>query len=346
LPKKNWHVRTWKNIQRVKRDQKKVAEEEKAKRERGELAEQEARTSYLKQKAVQRREDEGVVPSTSSSNGTEPLQHINFFAELEAQERTFGVNKDHEVDKKQEREAWEKKLGVLKYLGEGSAEASSEKPWYEKLPDRLVAKSKRPEEASVSVLKKIEPQEKPNEVKSSIASAQKMKKIEPQEKPNEVKSSIASAQKKKSSRRKEKKHKRHRKHKRSRSSSSSSEWTSNAEDETIEEKSKSRKRKKKNTHKKKSKRRRSASSDSSDKSDEIQIIKVEEKIKNGAEIEKLRAERLRREQMERTRAEQLLKKVQNGGIMPEEKPKDPLFVPKYSSQFNPELCRQNRVPAS
>lgn len=274
---------------------------------------------------IYRREDEGVVPSASSSNGTERPQHVNFFAELEEQERTFGVNKDHEMDKKQEREAWEKKLGVLKYLGEGSAESSSEKPWYEKLPDRLVPKSKQPEEASTSVLKKIEPQEKPKEAKSSISSAQK----------------------KKSSRRKEKKHKRHhRKHKRSRSSSSSSEWTSNGEDETKEEKSKSRKRKKKNSNKKKSKRRRSTSSDSSDNSDEVQVIKVEEKISNGTDIEKLRAERLRREQMERTRAEQLLKKAQNGGKMPEEKPKEPLFVPKYNSQFNPELCRQNRVPAS
>lgn len=54
LPKKNWHVRTWKNIQRVKKDQKQAAAEEKAKTERAELAEQEARTSYLKQKALQR----------------------------------------------------------------------------------------------------------------------------------------------------------------------------------------------------------------------------------------------------------------------------------------------------
>lgn len=243
---------------------------------------------------------------------------------MEAQERTFGVNKEHELDKKQEREAWEKKLGVLKYLGEGSAEASSEKPWYEKMPDRLVAKNKQAE-ASSSIVNKIEPQEKPNEIKTSIASAQKTKS---------------------SRQRKDKKHKRHhRKRKRSRSSSSSSEWTSNAEEDTTERKSKSHKRQKKRSHKRKSKRRRLSSSDSSENDNEVQIIKVEEKKSNGTDIEKLRAERLRREQMERTRTEQLLKKVQNGGIMPEEKPKEPVFVAKYNSQFNPELCRQNRVSA-
>lgn len=48
--------------------------------------------------------------------------HLNFFADLERQERTFGASKDAAEEDKAEQEEWEKKIGLLKYLGDGATE--------------------------------------------------------------------------------------------------------------------------------------------------------------------------------------------------------------------------------
>ena len=92
LPKKNWHVRTKKNIERVRRDEAKAAEEAKELDRRMRLAEQEARTSMLRQKAKQKMIESGadlfkveaetadraVVESGITGTGG----HVNFFQQL------------------------------------------------------------------------------------------------------------------------------------------------------------------------------------------------------------------------------------------------------------------------
>lgn len=62
-------------------------------------------------------DDDNVQCSNSSS-------HINLFANLEAEERkNFGTgNRDYELEKKKEQEEYEKKVGILQFLGQGSSE--------------------------------------------------------------------------------------------------------------------------------------------------------------------------------------------------------------------------------
>lgn len=67
----------------------------------------------------------------------EKPQHVNFFADLEEQERTFGTNKEYEKEKKAEKEAEEMKVGLLHFLGEGSHESLKTRPWYESIERRI-----------------------------------------------------------------------------------------------------------------------------------------------------------------------------------------------------------------
>lgn len=128
LPKKRWHVRTKQNIERVRRDEAKAAEEEKELERRIKLAEQEARTDLLRKRAGQSvKNDKGTKELASSQK----LQHVNFFKEIEETGGYVGgTNKEYEIEKKSEKEKYEKNIGLLTYLGQSSVEAMGKAPWY------------------------------------------------------------------------------------------------------------------------------------------------------------------------------------------------------------------------
>ncbi|XP_066977158.1 leukocyte receptor cluster member 1 [Macrobrachium rosenbergii] len=141
LPKKRWHVRTKENIARVRRDEAAAAEEEKERIRRLKLAEQEARTAYLRAKAHSTSGTKYDGGSDSSAKVKSPENaeaniftaegNINFFKELEDGKVTTGTNKEHEEEKKAEQEKYEKSIGYLTYLGQDSLESKGEKAWYE-----------------------------------------------------------------------------------------------------------------------------------------------------------------------------------------------------------------------
>ncbi|PNF29980.1 Leukocyte receptor cluster member 1 [Cryptotermes secundus] len=130
LPKKRWHVRTRENMARVRRDEERVAAEEKEKERRTQLAEGEARNAALKQKSLLRSGQ--IIPVCE-----EPHRHINLFEDLEQGiVVSNATNADYEKEKKEEREKYEKQIGYLTYLGQDTVEATGCVSWYNKLPDR------------------------------------------------------------------------------------------------------------------------------------------------------------------------------------------------------------------
>ncbi|XP_068097327.1 leukocyte receptor cluster member 1 [Hyperolius riggenbachi] len=136
LPKKSWHVRNKDNVARVRKDEAQAAEEERQRRRRVELAEQEARTDFLRKKARL------SLPHTSSSDGTALVEvtreaaHINFFQDVEEGKGTTQGNKEYEEEKRKEKERQEKALGILTYLGQSASEAQTCRPWYQEAPSR------------------------------------------------------------------------------------------------------------------------------------------------------------------------------------------------------------------
>lgn len=120
------------NIARVRRDEAQAREEEEERQRRVDLAEQEARMQILRQRASKSQGESSEAAQTGAvARAAEPLEHVNFFAEAEAGIKSASLkNKEHEAEKKMEREKLEKQIGILTYLGQSSAEVVG-KSWYD-----------------------------------------------------------------------------------------------------------------------------------------------------------------------------------------------------------------------
>uniref|UniRef100_A0A8C8VMI7 CBF1-interacting co-repressor CIR N-terminal domain-containing protein n=1 Tax=Pelusios castaneus TaxID=367368 RepID=A0A8C8VMI7_9SAUR len=135
LPKKSWHVRNKDNVARVRRDEAQAQTEQRQREARALLAEQEARTEFLRKKARL-----SVLPGAEGSLALGPCseepRHIDLFQDLEEGKGSKGGNKEYEEEKRREKEHQEKAIGLLTYLGQSAAEAQTSQPWYQKAPDR------------------------------------------------------------------------------------------------------------------------------------------------------------------------------------------------------------------
>ncbi|KAM7134519.1 leukocyte receptor cluster member 1 [Macrochelys suwanniensis] len=135
LPKKSWHVRNKDNVARVRRDEAQAQDEQRQREARALLAEQEARTEFLRKKARV-----SALPGPDGGSALAPndeeLRHVDLFRDLEEGKGSKAGNKEHEEEKRMEKERQEKAIGLLTYLGQSSAEAQTSRPWYQEAPDR------------------------------------------------------------------------------------------------------------------------------------------------------------------------------------------------------------------
>ena len=353
LPKKNWHVRTKKNIERVRRDEAKAADEAKELDRRMRLAEQEARTSMLREKAKQKMIQSGAdlfpVEAESSDQPVAEREevgitgtggHVNFFQQLENGEGgDVRTNKEHEEEKKKEQEDYEKKVGYLTYLGQDTEELTGEQVWWKKLPKNRKENTEENLNSAVVGQKQKDFLDPLSDLKKQLQCdgsrltyqkyERKQEETEPSSDPPQVLQSM------------EKKQKKRKRSRSSSSSSSSSRGRSRRRSKDRKKKSKKhssrsdRSSKKKKSHLKKKRRRKISESSSSTDSE------AESKMKARANLEKLRRERLERERVEREKADRLL----YGEPVKEKSREEELQsrAPKYSSQFNPDLARQNKL---
>ncbi|XP_076639274.1 leukocyte receptor cluster member 1 homolog [Colletes latitarsis] len=294
LPKKRWHVRTKENIARVRRDEAKAAEEERIKQERVQKAETEARINFLRETARSKYDGREEISKVEMVASTSKQEHVNFFADLEEGKIDYNKpNAEHEKEKKDEREKYEKQIGYLTYLGQDTNEATGKKNWYDELPERL-RDTEKTEEVQV---KKKAMSDPINDIKKylNIMGASSM------DKPLKIKSEPVKRAKQ------------------------------DSEDSDSDHKSSRPSRKHKHKKSKKHKKERHHSKDR-------QTIG-----KSNIDIEKLRADRLLREQSEKLRTEALLAKLRGDPVpvVAPETPLRPTIKQKYNSQFFPEIARQN-----
>ncbi len=312
-----WHVRTKDNIARVRRDEAKAAEEEKAREQRALLAEQEARTALLRSKARERLtgqpDQQLVVAPEEAREDTreERLQHVNFFQDLEDGETTHTDNRERQEEKKREQEDYEKKIGLLTYLGQDTHELTGDRPWWEKLPENRAKEEDSPATQGEAGKSKLKDSQDPLNDFRRYLSCDGVKKYLSEGKRKRKRSPSPLEERKKHKKKKKKSHK-----------------------------------SKKSKKSKKRKRKRSSSSSSSSESDSKEAAAAlrEERRRK---VERLRLERLEREKKERARAQRLLngenpdedasRKVEESDL--------PLPTRKYNSQFNPQFAKQNKLDA-
>ncbi|KAL3087747.1 hypothetical protein niasHT_029511 [Heterodera trifolii] len=149
LRHKKWHVRTKENVARVRRDEAKAAEEERARSERAALAEHEDRVRRLKTRASTAAvasagdifgggagNELAATSASSAATVGAAAGHVNLFAELEEQERTNTVvgNREYAAERKKEQDDWESKVGIMKRFAEDTKEYAKESEWWQGIP--------------------------------------------------------------------------------------------------------------------------------------------------------------------------------------------------------------------
>lgn len=223
------------------------------------------------------------------------------FYELEQNEIVSNkTNEEYEKEKKLEREKYEKQIGYLTYLGQDTNELTGNVSWYNKSREEI-----HNDKTEVSKKQKIF--EDPLVDIRKYLGCEGVKKVAKIEDKKEV----VHAELTKTIKRK-------------RSSS-----------ESLQKRKKHKKEKKSNHKKKKKKKhKKNYSTDSEESSYEVEKDK-----KPKIDVERLRAERLRRELEERRRADELFAKINGVNIKKEDPPSEP--IQKYNSQFNPHLAKQN-----
>ncbi|VDN98444.1 unnamed protein product, partial [Rodentolepis nana] len=119
-----WHVKNKDNAARVEADEARDRKKKNDEKIRSLIATQEARADYLRKRA---RGDESGNKSIITSQDA-----LRLFADR----NLITSNKEYEEELKQEKEAHEKKLGILKYFGETEDGMANVTPWWLEVPKR------------------------------------------------------------------------------------------------------------------------------------------------------------------------------------------------------------------
>uniref|UniRef100_H3AQ20 Leukocyte receptor cluster member 1 n=1 Tax=Latimeria chalumnae TaxID=7897 RepID=H3AQ20_LATCH len=136
LPKKSWHVRNKDNVARVRRDEAQAAEEERERKRRVELAEQEAvaRNFWSERKHLIEEMMNWIQLCVCVCMGGGQVNDEGSVRE-KGECIQYG-GKEFSEWKRSDKEKQERAIGLLTYLGQSAAEAQTSKPWYQEVPAR------------------------------------------------------------------------------------------------------------------------------------------------------------------------------------------------------------------